>query len=122
MDAFRLLRQQAIDSLSAASTESPADTAIGVWERLATQIVALVGEAGFDSLYARSIYLTQSSYPWLTEPAQAIGAVRRFDSLRAHLEAHAPELASAANRLLLSTFTDTLAFLIGGALTQRVLN
>jgi hypothetical protein len=122
MDTFRLLRQQAIDGLGAASPDSLADTAIGVWERLATQIVALVGEAGFDSLYARSVYLVQSSYPWLTEPVQTPGTMRRFDGLRAHLEAQAPELASAANRLLLSTFTDTLASLIGGALTHRVLN
>lgn len=121
MDAFRLLRQQSIESLGATGHESVADTAIGLWERLANRIVALVGEAGFESLYARSVYLAQSTYPWLTEPTPSAGDGDRFGSLRGHLEDKPPELADAANRLLLVIFTDTLASLIGGALTQRVL-
>lgn len=122
MDASRLLRQQSIDRLISAGHEGIADTAIGLWERLAIQIVALVGEAGLESLYARSVYLAQLTFPWLNVATQTPSDGGRFESLRAHLEERAPELASEANRLLLVIFTDTLASLIGGPLTERVLN
>lgn len=121
METFRLQRQQSIESLRSDKQDEFADAAIGLWERVATQIIALVGEAGFDSLYARSVFLAQSTFPWLTEPTQAPPDGHRFSRLRANLEEKPPELASAANRLLLIIFTDTLAALIGEPLIERVL-
>lgn len=121
-EAIRLLRKQSIESLTSAMPEGYADTAIELWQRLAVQIVALVGESGFASLYARSVYLAQATIPWLTEPAESDPLDRRFASLKANLQAQPPELASQANRLLLVIFTDTLASLIGEPLTERVLN
>lgn len=121
MDTFRLQRQQSIENLSSKKHDGFADAAIGLWERVAAQIIALVGEAGFDSLYARSVFLAQSTFPWLTEPTQSPPEGHRFANLRANLEGKPPELASDANRLLLIIFTDTLASLIGEPLTERVL-
>ena len=122
MEAFRLLRQQSIESLAAAKHDGFADAAIGLWERVATHIIALVGEAGFDSLYARSVFLARSTFPWLTESSEFGREGDRFADLRANLEETTPDLASDANRLLLVIFTDTLASLIGEPLTERVLN
>jgi hypothetical protein len=121
METFRTQRQQSIDRLSSEKNESFAELAMGLWERVATPIIALVGEAGFDSLYARSVFLAQSTFPWLTEPTQAPPDGQRFAKLRADLEGQPFELASDANRLLLIIFTDTLASLIGDHLTERVL-
>lgn len=122
MDSFRLLRQQSIEKLAAARDQGYADPAIGLWERMATQIIALMGETGFDSLYARSVFLARSTFPWLTEPTETGPGVGRFAALRANLDENPPELASDANRLLLVIFTDTLASLIGEPLTERVLH
>lgn len=121
MEAFRLLRQQYIESLATAKQEGFSDAAIDLWEHVATHIIALVGEAGFDSLYARSVFLARSTFPWLTESPQSGRERDRFADLRANLKDKPPELASDANRLLLVIFTDTLASLIGEPLTERVL-
>ena len=101
-------------------TEKAADAAIRLWEQMAVQIISIVGEDGFDSLYARSIFLNQSTFPWLAaHPLPKAGY--RFAELKESLEGQAPAQASEANSLLLITFTDILASLIGEPLTTRIL-
>jgi len=66
METRELLRQQLVKRLMAQpSEEEVADTAIDLWEQIATQIISIIGEGGFDSLYLRSVSLTHSTYPWL---------------------------------------------------------
>ena len=60
-----MLRHQKIKNLMAQHTEKVADATINLWEQMATQIISIVGEGGFNSLYARSVFLTQSTFPWL---------------------------------------------------------
>jgi hypothetical protein len=38
-------------------TGKVADAAIKVWEQMAIQIISIVGEDGFNALYARSLFL-----------------------------------------------------------------
>lgn len=102
-------------------TEKAADAAIKLWEQMAVQIISIVGEDGFDSLYARSIFLNQATFPWLAaNPLPK--AEQRFAELKASLKGQAPAQASEANSLLLITFTDILASLIGESLTTRILH
>jgi hypothetical protein len=115
-------RHKSIDSLTAPHSENAEDAAIALWEPLANQIIAIVGEAGFDSLYSRSLHLTQSKFPWLMNTASSPTVGHRFVNLRMSFEGRVPELADEANRLLLTIFTDTLASLIGESLTKRVLD
>jgi len=96
--------------------------AIGLWDQMATQIIAIVGEAGFDSLFARSVFLTQSRFPWLGAGTVSHPGDQRFANLKANLESNTPALASEANHMLLIVFTDILASLIGEPLTERILN
>ena len=116
-----LLRHQIIESLTAPHTEKVADAAIILWEQMATQIIAIIGVGGFNSLYARSVYLSQSSSPWLAASALSLQADTRFAELKKSLEGQAPADASEANNRLLCTFTDILAALIGEALTSSIL-
>jgi hypothetical protein len=102
-------------------TEKAADAAIKLWEQMAVQIISIVGEDGFDSLYARSIFLSRSTFPWLTASPLPPPTDHRFAELKAGLEGQAPAQASEANSLLLITFTDILASLIGEQLTTRIL-
>ena len=121
METRDQLRHQLIEGLMAPHTENVADAAIDLWEQMATQIISIVGEGGFNSLYARSVFLAQPTFPWLAANSQSPQTDRRFAELKADLEGQLPAQASAANRLLLITFTDILAALIGEQLTVSIL-
>jgi hypothetical protein len=123
------LRHQIIKSLMAQHTEKIADAAILLWEQMATQIIAIVGESGFNSLYARSVFITHASYPWLAaEPgsqdknfSSSPHTAHRFAALKMSLAGQTLAQASEANSLLLLNFTDILASLIGEQLTITIL-
>ena len=116
-----MLRHQIINSLMAPHTDPVAEAAIRLWELMSIQIISIVGEAGFSSLYARSVFLAQSRFPWLETSAAPSPTDHRFTQLKTSLEAQTPALAGAANILLLITFTDILAALIGEQLTTGIL-
>ena len=122
METSELLRQQLVKRrMSQPTEEKVADTAIDLWEQIATQIISIIGEGGFDSLYLRNVSLTQSTYPWLAAVLPQSKTDQRFKDLQISFEGQTPEQASAANSLLLITFTDILATLIGEQLTIRLL-
>ena len=103
-------------------TEKVADAAIDLWELMATQIISIVGEDGFNSLYARSVFLAQPTFPWLAANPLPPQADQRFAELKKRLEGQTPSQAREANSLLLLTFTGILAALIGEPLTTRILS
>lgn len=121
METGNLLRHQIIENLMAQHTEKVADAAINLWEPMAAQIISIVGEGGFNSLYARSVFLTQPTFPWLAASLLSPQTDRRFAKLKMSLEAQSPSQAIEANSLLLITFTDILASLIGEQLTTSIL-
>ncbi|MDP3878108.1 MAG: hypothetical protein Q8Q50_14110 [Methylobacter sp.] len=120
MATSSLLRHQIIKNLTAQHSENVADAALNLWTQMATQIISIIGESGFDSLYARSAFLTQSTFPWFAT-ASPSSSTQRFASLKTSFEQQTPAQASEANHLLLMTFTDILASLIGEPLTTRIL-
>lgn len=115
------LRHQLIEGLMAPHTENVADAAIDLWKQMATQIISIVGEGGFNSLYARSVYLVQPKFPWLAANSLSPQTDQRFAELKKRLEGQTPLQAREANSLLLLTFTGILAALIGEPLTTRIL-
>lgn len=121
METSDLPRHQLIVSLTEQHSEKTTDVAINLWEQMATQIISLVGEGGFHSLYARSLFLAQSTFPWIDASALSPRADHRFAALKMCLEGQTSAQASAANTLLLITFTDIVASLIGEQLTTRIL-
>lgn len=120
MESHDLLRHQIIKNLISQPAEKEADAALHVWEQMATQIISIVGEEGFNSLYARSIFLTQSTFPWLAA-GPAPQSDHRFAGLKTSLDGQTPAQASEANTLLLITFIEILASLIGTQLTSHIL-
>jgi hypothetical protein len=120
-EAGDLPRHQIIASLTAQHTDSVADTAASLWEKLATEVISIVGDGGFDALYTRSLFLTQSTFPWIAVGSLPLQTDTRFAALAMSLSDQTPAQAGAANRLLLITFTDIMASLIGEALTTGIL-
>ena len=121
METRDLPRHLLIERLMAQRPESVADAAINLWAQMATQIISIVGEDGFNSLYARSVFLAQPTFPWLTTSSLSQQNDQRFAKLKKGLEGQAPSQAREANSLLLLTFTGILAALIGEPLTTRIL-
>jgi hypothetical protein len=111
--------RQLIIELTEPDAEKMVGTAIDRWELIATHLVSIIGEGGFNSLYERSVILTQSKFPWLLTSGWP-STDHRFIALKASLEGQTTALASEANCLLLANFTGILESLIGGQLTIRI--
>ena len=103
------------------NSDKVVDAAIKMWEQMAIEIISIVGESGFNSLYSRSIFLTQSTFPWVGISSKSPLTDQRFAELKMEFEGQTPAQAREANSLLLITFTDILASLIGEQLTTTIL-
>lgn len=108
--------------MARSSEEGGDDAILAIWEPLATQVVSIVGEAGFNSLYARSIFITQKNCPWYVFPSQSPQTTGRLKELKMNFERLSPAQYNEANSLLLITLTDILASLIGEQLTLKILH
>jgi hypothetical protein len=122
METRDTLRHQIVRDLLTQHSGKVVDAELELWEQMASQILPIVGESGFNSLYARSVFLTQATFPWLGADSPSSGTEHRFAQLRQCLDGQTPAQARAANRLLLIAFTDILASLIGEQLTTRILH
>lgn len=121
METSDMTRHQTIRNITAQHPDKVADAAIAIWEPVAAEIISVIGEGGFNTLYARSLFLTQSTFPWLAASPPPAQPEHRFAQLKMTLEGQTPAQGSAANCLLLITFTDILAALIGEPLTASIL-
>jgi hypothetical protein len=121
MDMSSQLRHQLIESLATPPTDKGADAAMRLWEQMSAKIISIVGEGGFHSLYARSLFIARARFPWLAADELPTQTDQLFAQLKKCFESQTPVQASAANSLLLITFTDILSSLIGEALTTSIL-
>ena len=122
MDIRDLRRLQIIERHIGLQPQHGVHAAIGLWDQLAEQIILIIGEEGFNSLYTRSVVLTQATFPWLESGTPSTSADSRFVDLKKNLEAQMPAQAHSANKQLLIIFTGILASLIGEELTTRMLD
>lgn len=97
------------------------DVTISLWERLASELISIIGEGGFQSLYSRSVHLTRAAFPWIALDHSGTDADSRFADLSMSLEGRDFTEASEASMALLITFIDILALLIGEHLTTSIL-
>lgn len=121
MKTDNLVSQPLIESIIWQQSETIAIDPIEAWEQMATEIISIVGEGGFSSLFTRSLYISKASFPWLEAGINPDPPPTYFHELQATYAAQPPEQVKAANSLLLSTFTDILKSLIGEQLTLNIL-
>jgi hypothetical protein len=114
-------RHQAIRRAVTRRPEAVLDVTIVLWERLASELISIIGEGGFQSLYARSVLLASATFPWMvhTHPWQRTDS--RFSDLKISFDGRDFTEISEASIALLITFIDILALLIGELLTTRIL-
>lgn len=115
-----MLRHPIIENLLAQHAEKSVEDTINSWQQIASKVISIVGEDGFNSLYERTVFLAQQTFPGLADGALS-QADNRFAGLKKCLQNLAPTQVTAVNKLLLVTFTDILISLIGEQLTTSIL-
>jgi hypothetical protein len=95
---------------------------IDTWRQLAGHLTPVIGARGVDVLFKRSLHVTSRDYPWLARAGEGGDVAAQSAVLRARFEARDPATAVAASYALLVTFTELLAGMIGGSLTDRLLD
>jgi hypothetical protein len=101
--------------------EAVLDVTLHLWERLASELISIIGEGGFQSLYSRSVHLTSATFPWMVSSHPWQRTDSRFPDLKISFEGRDFAEASEASITLLITFIDILAVLIGEFLTTSIL-
>ena len=119
MTAPLTLPRHATIQRAVAALAARGDSSLVLWAGMATALSKIIGDAGFESLFLRSLYQLQPRYPWLVADSVAsTHAIDRFAALLATREVQESEQASTE---LLIIFTDTLNLLIGELVTNRIL-
>jgi hypothetical protein len=121
MKTDNLVSRHLIDGIIWQQSETIAVDPIESWEQMATEIISIVGEGGFASLYARSLLLSKNDFPWLESEIKTSQTPAYFHALKEIYAIQQPEQVKAANLLLLTTFTGILQSLIGEQLTLSIL-
>ena len=114
-------RYQMIRRAVGEQPEALVDITIILWEKLASQLVSIIGQGGFQSLYSRSVDLTRAKFPWIAESEPSRIAVDGFAGLRRSLEGREFPESRDASILLLSNLVNVLNMLIGDVLTTGFL-
>lgn len=97
-----------------------AEAALNTWEQVAARLVPVIGARGVAVLFSRSLHLTSTTFPWLAAARHGDHATL-LAGLKARLAASQAGAAAEASSVLLLTFVELLATLIGESLTDRLL-
>ena len=122
MDVTKNFRQLVLEAALAGPVDTVVPTTIGLWEHFAVELNSIIGEGGFNPLYARSVRLASKQYAWLMPCAAKPAAGERFAELGACLQDQDSADAHQASLDLFAIFLDVLASLIGEELTNHLLH
>ena len=103
-----------------ATTEQPALAAGRACEKLALHFANLVGSAGIQALFDRSIALARFEHPWLAVAAAPTES--RWTRLQTCLDAQGPAVANDAAVDLVATLLALIGRFIGDELVTQLLN
>lgn len=114
-------RQARIKTVVMQQPDAIVEQSIRLWEALASELISIIGEGGFQSLYYRSLHLCAPTHPWLEPDYPRQTAESIFSWLQSGLGTLSQADATKASIDLLITFIDTLALLIGDQLTDSIM-
>jgi hypothetical protein len=114
-------RHQRIRQLVMHRPEAMPAATVYLWERLAIELIAIIGEGGFQSIFSRSVLINSTIFPWLVSDHPWQQTDPLFTGLKASLEGQEPAEAGEASIGLLIVFIDILTELIGDSLATSIL-
>jgi hypothetical protein len=114
----RLLAQQ---SCAKENSSSFVERSLSVWARIATHLTPLVGETGFQALYARAVHLALPNCPGFTLYRQEKSTDGLFQGLKGDLIAMEDNIAEQCSHILLQKFIELVASMIGDVLMEQIL-
>jgi hypothetical protein len=115
-------RHQAIRERILKRPDAFVEINIDLWQRLAMELIPIIGNIGFRTLLERSVNLTSTTYPWLASIRMRQKIDLPFPELKIILTERGLPEAGEASISLLGTFCDILAGLIGEFLATSILN
>lgn len=107
--------------LASVPPEEVVARAVQLWMSLATELIPIIGETGFATIYARSLHLNLSAFPWLPVGSVPSHADSLFSSLTTCFNERTHVETAEACQGLLITFTGVLVVLIGEPITTSIL-
>ena len=84
-------------------------------------LTPIIGRRGVAALYKRSVHLAAQTHPWLAPAIDRLPTAIDIAPLTGSLGRQPGADAAVAGALLLQTFHDLLASLIGASLSERLL-
>lgn len=107
--------------LAPGGSPATAMDAIAVWRALFRKFAPLIGPLSAELLFARSLALHQSAFPWLP---QSVAHTPRplLEAFERSLDSRTPDEIIAINHLLLASYITGLGELIGPGLVTRFLH
>jgi hypothetical protein len=103
------------------NADATAEATAATWRLVATQLAPVIGARGLDVLFSRALHQTSVEFPWLAVAVDRGGSASPLPSLMVCLTGQLATTAAEASYMLLLTFTELLATLIGESLTTRLL-
>jgi hypothetical protein len=103
------------------NADATAEATAAAWRLVATQLAPVIGARGLDVLFSRALHQTSVEFPWLAVAVDRGGSASPLPSLMECLTGQIASTAAEASYMLLLTFTELLATLIGESLTTRLL-
>jgi hypothetical protein len=97
------------------------DAAVSLWTDIAAVVAPVIGTLGMAALLRRTLSLSLAAMPSLAIALQDSTSTNVFDGLRKALSMQSGADVARSNEVLLRTFFELLATLIGSALTERLL-
>lgn len=114
-------REQLVRRALLQRAESVGSASTVLWDRLATDLISIIGHGGFAALYSRSIHHAGMTFTWLSSIQLGQSSDLHFADLKSRLEGREATEAREASVALLTTFIHILEALIGELLTTRIL-
>jgi hypothetical protein len=120
MEKSDVRRNQILKIIAALPEDDGTSIVSSLFEPLRIELVNLVSEEGFHSLFERSVFLTCRRYSWFNAP-QLLATAPALSNLEGALRQGDPKEARKAAISLLLNFVDLLASLIGEPLLIDIL-
>ncbi len=120
MEAIQRFRELEAGGKTLTSAQSVA-TATRLHEKLARHVAPVVGEAGFEALFSRSVKVTKSTFVCLRELRTKGSAQEVLRQFFEHLEKQEPAVVVAITEAVMASLVTTLCTFIGEGLTWQLL-